>query len=204
MRQKMNISVSEEIFTAWLSGRDGRAAAWLPPLWRERAWGLFSLALSNKWEVWMHLHSKCFLVANFVIIWLIVWSAAFPFPWFFWLKIPVLCDTESRHLRPESLSEATFPEEPARKRQWDQAALTHSRDRRSMLGWGWQLFPLLLFPPAAQAARCARRNPCGLFPEMHAGGGMYLPESCQHRRCPSLSKVKENTVALEIVAQENR
>lgn len=126
MRPKMKISVSEEIFTACC----------LPAAPVERAWGLFSWALSNKWEVGVHLHSQCFLfVANFVVIWLIVWSAAFPIPLCFWLKIPVLCDTERRHLWPKGLSEATF----------SGSSHSHSRDHRSQLGWGWHLFPLLLF-----------------------------------------------------------
>lgn len=114
MRQKMKISVSEEIFTACLSGRDGSTAACLPPLCRERG---FEACFHWFSETIERCGCICtlnafFFVANFVVIWLIVWCAAFPFPLCFWLKIPGLCDTERRHLWPEGPSEATLPEQP--------------------------------------------------------------------------------------------
>lgn len=85
--------------------------------------------------------------------------------------------------------EAASPEQPAR-RQCGQRRLSPSHQTPQKTAW--QLFPLPLFPLSTASSKVHLYGPVWtLFAQVHSGGGIHLPQSYHHRRCPSLSNLED-------------
>lgn len=109
MRQKIKVSLSEEIFYGtcfWQGGHGGgwqQCCRYAAPQSSGLGAHFHQLSATNKrckWVCALRLHSECFLVANVAVCWLLVSSVAFPSPLCSQMKTPVLWDSE---IGPEGL-----------------------------------------------------------------------------------------------------